>query len=166
MTKFRQSPSSLNDLHFDFAIIQAVICQIFQNAPKWKIQYNLNGKATKNFKIFWTNYKIFVHSANYISATWAVKLIHFMPRSGSTHSTTRAFAAPFLTYDEISTVFPPVWMIYTLILQSFTLSFVNFLSKILFFLQSSWTARKWSQFLSTSHTAVQTSQFLSDAEGI
>ena len=38
----------------------------------------------------------------------------------------------FLTYDEISTaavLLAPVWMIYTLILQSFTLSFVNFLSK-------------------------------------
>ena len=57
----------------------------------------------------------------------------------------------FLTYDEISTaavLLAPVWMIYTLILQSFTLSFVNFLSKIWFFLQSSRTARKWNQFLS------------------
>ena len=44
----------------------------------------------------------------------------------------RCGGGSFLTYDEISTaavLLAPVWMIYTLILQSCTLSFVNFLSK-------------------------------------
>lgn len=53
-------------------------------------------------------------------------------------------------FDGGSLASTPVWMIYTLILQSCTLSFVNFLSKIWFFLQSSRTARKWNQFLSTA----------------
>ena len=101
---------------------------------------------------FWTKLFPTVHSAQY-SGTWAVKLIHFS-RGGKAEARQRQRRRRRLllnlwrNFDGGSLASTPVWMIYTLILQSFTLSFVNFLSKIWFFLQSSRTARKWNQFLS------------------